>query len=562
MFENIRKKLKKEHLDAYVATYGNCFLAQDVLPKEHKIKKLCGFDGSAGVLIISANQFFLLVDGRYTLQAKLQTAGKNIQIIESVPDLFSACKLLEQKNLINIGIDFWDFSALQIGKIKENFSNINLKDFGCPIRMPKTKCSEIFFRDKKFSGQSGQEKCRLVAEQIKQNKADFFLFTSADSVSWLLNVYTRDLPYSPVLRAYATVDKSGKVKLFGRNLPQNGNTYNFADLENFLSSKTPKTVLFDAKFTPQKILEFASDNTKLTSHKDICQTWKAKKNNVELEGMINCHKKDAIAIIKTLIWLENNWHQKTELDVVKKMQMYRRQQQDYFGASFATIAGFGENGAIVHYIPNKQTNKELQEGNLLLLDSGGQYLDGTTDVTRTIAIGEPRQNMIDDFTTVLKAHIALADAQFAQNTTADRLDALARCEMLKQGYDYRHSTGHGVACFGNVHEGPVIIGPTGNDCVLSEHMVTSIEPGLYKENEYGIRIENLYYTSKVDEQPDNFAFKVLTLVPIDKRLINVYMLSRGEQQWLNDYHKKIYDCLAAYVNDKERKWLEKACSPL
>jgi Xaa-Pro aminopeptidase len=280
--------------------------------------------------------------------------------------------------------------------------------------------------------------------------------------------------------------------------------------------------------------------------------------------MIESHIRDGAALSKLLFWLEKNKQNKTELEVVQKLHEFRIEQNLFFSESFATIAGVGSNGAVVHYQPNEQTNRALEENQLLLLDSGGQYLDGTTDVTRTIPIGTVSDEMITDFTQVLKAHIALARSRFPQNTSGMKLDVLARAQMWQRGLDYKHGTGHGVACFGNVHEGPQSISVGGSPFGLKPNMVVSDEPGVYKENAYGIRIENLLYTRAADlpQSADFLEFTVLTKVPIDKRLINVYLLEQGELEWLNAYHQQVYKDIAPYLSGDEQRWLQKACSPL
>ena len=277
--------------------------------------------------------------------------------------------------------------------------------------------------------------------------------------------------------------------------------------------------------------------------------------------MINCHVRDGVALVKLFCWLEKQKNL-TELDVVAKLHELRAEQEYFYSESFETIAGSGANGAIVHYQPNAQYNAPLEEHNLLLLDSGGQYFDGTTDVTRTIAIGEPTKEMIADFTAVLKAHISLALARFPLDTPGIKLDVLARSQMWQKGLDYKHGTGHGVACFGNVHEGPISISIGASDYGFKENMVTSNEPGVYKEGKYGIRIENLQYTRKSAEYPEFLEFVVLTKVPIDKRLIDKYLLSDDELAWLNKYHQDVFESLKGYLTTVERKWLENACSPL
>ena len=251
---------------------------------------------------------------------------------------------------------------------------------------------------------------------------------------------------------------------------------------------------------------------------------------------------------------------------MEKLHQLRQEQALFVSESFATISGFGSNGAIVHYQPSAHTNKKLEAGNLLLLDSGGQYFDGTTDVTRTVAIGRPSAEMIADFTQVLKAHIALAKARFPEGIGGIKLDVLARSQMWQKGTDYKHGTGHGVACFGNVHEGPISISVGASNYGLKANMVLSDEPGVYKENAYGIRIENLLKTQPAvglkSTEPQYLEFAVLTKAPIDKRLIDKYLLTEGERAWLNNYHQSVYDDLAPHLTDNEKLWLKEACSPL
>ncbi|MBR3661888.1 MAG: aminopeptidase P family protein [Alphaproteobacteria bacterium] len=561
MLETIRKKLSSAGLEAYIISYGNRFIGQDVLPQEHKLSAVCGFTGSAGAAVITQNKAFLLVDGRYELQASLQVNTEQFTIVPAIPSLLSVCSLLKDENITKIGCDFWNYSIAEINFIKKRFKDIELEDAGNWIAEAEHQDVCIFSRDIKYCGMTREDKCKLVAHFLQEQQADYFLFTSSDSVSWLLNIYAKDLPYSPVVRAYALVDIDGNFRLFGNRLKAEFTTESFDDLKQFFENCGSKKILYVANSTPEKIKHFINEETKFYARDDMCQILKAEKNQTELNGMIKAHIRDGVALVKLLNWLEKN-PQQTELSVVAKLHDLRAEQKDFFSESFATIAGFADNGAIVHYQPTEQTNKSLQNGNILLLDSGGQYFDGTTDITRTISIGNPDAKIIRDFTYVLKAHIALASARFPLNTGGTKLDAIARAPLWQHCMDYKHGTGHGVSCFGNVHEGPISISIAGSNYPFKENMVTSIEPGIYVNNQYGIRIENLYYTSKVEDNPDYLEFRCLTVVPIDKRLIDKYLLSGGEQQWLNNYHKYVYDCLSAYVNEDERKWLEKACSPL
>ena len=556
--DDIQQKLKQESLDAYIIGYENRFLGQDILPQEHKIKYLCGFSGSAGMLAVTADKVFLFVDGRYELQARQEVDTNKILVVNQTPCLENVLCFLKQQKVQKIGFDGWSVAAGEIAENESLFPKLQLVDVGTWVDLESKSIVEVKERSSVYAGASRKDKLRLLIYIMQAGGADYYLVTAADSVSWLLNIYAKDLQCSPVVRAYALIDKNGEVKLIADNLQTDLPVCTFGEFENWLKTQTAK-ILYTAASIPSRLKKILKNGVPV---QDICQLQKAEKNETELQGMINCHRRDGVALVKLLYWLQNNWRGKTELEVVQKLHELRQEQDLFFEESFETIAGAAENGAIVHYQPTEKTNRKLQENNLLLLDSGGQYFDGTTDVTRTVALGIPSAEMIHDFTLVLKGHIALERAIFPKETSGVQLDALARLPLWREGKDYKHGTGHGVGCFGNVHEGPNRISNKGSMYGFKANMVTSIEPGYYKENAYGIRIENLVY-SKPSKKYENFLeFEILTLVPIDKKLIDVYLLDAGEQDWLNNYHRKVYESLAACVNDDEKKWLKESCSPL
>lgn len=556
--DDIQQKLKQESLDAYIIGYENRFLGQDILPQEHKIKYLCGFSGSAGMLAVTADKVFLFVDGRYELQARQEVDANKISVVNQTPCLENVLCFLKRQKVQKIGFDGWSVAAGEIAENESLFPKLQLVDVGTWVDLEAKSKVEVKERSGVYAGASRKDKLRLLIDIMQAGGADYYLVTAADSVSWLLNIYAKDLQCSPVVRAYALIDKNGEVKLIADNLQTDFQVCTFDKFENWLKTQTAK-ILYTAASIPSRLKKILKNGVPV---QDICQLQKAEKNETELQGMINCHRRDGVALVKLLYWLHNNWRGKTELEVVQKLHELRQEQDLFFEESFETIAGAAENGAIVHYQPTEKTNRKLQENNLLLLDSGGQYFDGTTDVTRTVALGIPSAEMIHDFTLVLKGHIALERAIFPKETSGVQLDALARLPLWREGKDYKHGTGHGVGCFGNVHEGPNRISNKGSMYGFKANMVTSIEPGYYKENAYGIRIENLVY-SKPSKKYENFLeFEILTLVPIDKKLIDVYLLDAGEQDWLNNYHRKVYESLAACVNDDEKKWLKESCSPL
>lgn len=558
--KSLREKMADAGVGAYVVTHGNHFLGQDILQCENKLQKLTGFSGSSGILLITKDEAFLLVDGRYELQAREETDAKLITVVDALPRLKNICDILIDKNIGAVGYNAWWHSVAEMEFIRRKYDKINFKDVGDWLGLADEHSVEILNRGVEFAGKCTAEKITEVVAEIERRNADYYLLTSADSVSWLLNIYARDLPYSPVVRTWAAVDREGKVKLYGDNLHQECDVSGCRDLAAFLQNAADRKILYDPHTTPEALK--ATSSARMIKTNDVCQMLKAQKNSVELQGMINCHIRDGVAVSKLLYWLEGNYENKSELDVVDKLHQLRSEQQYFFSESFATIAAYGGNGAIVHYQPNRKTNAELRQNGILLIDSGGQYLDGTTDITRTVILGEPTDEMKHDFTTVLKAHIALASACFPEDTSGIKLDVLARSHLWQNGDDYKHGTGHGVACFGNVHEGPISISSGGSELGFKENIVVSNEPGVYRQNRYGIRIENLQYTAKADGKDGFLEFKYLTKVPIDKRLINKYMLNNRELAWLNEYHREVYASLAAFMDEPEKAWLKDACSPL
>ena len=562
--EDIRNKMQQVGIEAYVITHGNRFIGQDILPEENKLEYLTGFSGSAGILAVTAEKAFLLVDGRYELQARQETDATKITVIDATPRLKNVCDLLSENKIKKIGYDTWCHTVAEMEFIKRRYGNLEFKNFGNWFNLDNEKQIAVCDREVRFSGLSSADKIAFLVAEMQEKGADYYLLTSADSVSWLANIYARDLPFSPVVRAYALVSDKGELRLFSGLNDESGCLRSWKEFESLWGSLKDKVVLYDAHSTPEAVKMLGDADIKLVKTFDLCQKLKAEKNKTELQGMINCHVRDGAALSKFLCWLEENRFELTELDVVDKLHEFRKGGEYFFGESFATIAGAGANGAVVHYQPSEKTNIKLPENGLLLIDSGAQYFDGTTDVTRTVALGKPAKEMIADFTMVLKAHIALAQLRFPENLPGDKMDIIARGKLWQHGCDYKHGTGHGVGCFGNVYEGPISISASGSDYGFKSGMVVSNEPGIYRAGLYGIRIENLQYTAKVEglENEGFLEFKYLTKVPIDKRLIDKYLLNEGERAWLNDYHRNVYDTLAPYMNENEKVWLKDACSPL
>ncbi len=554
--KSIQKELKKDNLSGSLFTLGNMFIDEDILPEENRIHELTGFSGSYALLFITPAKAYLFVDGRYELQAKKEINLKQIEIVKLAETcLTDWLKKNYAKTAARISYNPWQLSQNTLDNLQKQLPQATFIP-AAPDKCLSSKKVKVFPHQKKFTGLTAKDKLSLVCAYIKQRKLDAFLVTSAAGCSWLLNLRSNALPYTPVLRAYVLVEKSGAYKIFTEH----------TDLKEALPFEKLAAILpqyaklgTDFATAPAMIKNLKPD---VINTPDEIINLKAVKNPTELKGTRAAHLRDGIALTKFMYWLSKNYKGKTETDVAAKLLDFRKKEANFYTESFATIAGFGTNAAIVHYHACPERTATLKKGSVLLLDSGGQYFDGTTDVTRTIALGDPTADMIEKNTLVLKGHIALASAVFHQHTTGNELDLLAREPLLKLGLDYEHGTGHGVGYFSDVHEGPARISiHAKHSAPLKAGMITSIEPGYYKENSFGIRIENLYYV-KPAKNPKFLQFEVLTLTPLDKHLINKYLLTADELKWLNHYHRQVFLSLKKYLTKQELEWLKDACAPL
>lgn len=556
---DLQTQLKAHKLDAYIITRNNMFLGQDILDSENKIQELTNFSGSAGSLIVFADKAILFVDGRYELQASMEVDSNLVNVVCTNGESLGTWMQNNLNEPLKIAFNPWCHSISEVdywNRVlkKHVFVEDTNKLLGNRLC---TEEVDIFEHNIEFSGVSMEEKISYLTEFMQKNRLDGYFMADCDAVSWLMNLRSNCLSDTPVIRAFALVDKLGEVSLF---------TQDFNQIEIELSRYQKQTIGVAYNHTPKQL------QTLMKNHKiwlenigNPVQNWKAVKNPIEIAGIKKAHHRDGLSVVKFLHWLDNNWQGQDELSIVKKLRSFRQNNENFFSNSFETIAGFGSNGAIVHYRATPQTNKKLEKDSIILIDSGAQYYDGTTDITRTIAIGKPSSEIVDSFTHVLKAHIALANAYFPNGTSGQSLDCLARSQLWQFGKNYNHGTGHGVGCFLNVHEGPHSISSRNSASPLQENMITSIEPGYYKEGQYGIRIENLVKISAVDNtafEIPMLKFEPLTLAPLDKRLINKYLLNKKETAWLNDYHHHVYQELNADLDADTKLWLKEACSPL
>lgn len=572
--EELQAKLKKRKIDAYIVTRNNMFLGQDVLEEENRLFGLTGFSGSAGTLIVLQDKAVLLVDGRYELQAPRQVDAAKVDVVCGFRVEQCLSDRLSRRKSARVAFNAWTCSYAQAEAWRRALPDFQFIADNSEIfdnNLNRKNC-RVFEHKIEFSGTDRMEKLSWLAGKMKICGLDGWFITLADSVSWLLNIRSNCLPDTPLVRAYALVDKNLSVCLFGDNLdfdfrlPGNIRLLSTADIPQILKKFKNRGIGVSAEDAPCRLTDLmAAAKVRCRFEADPCLAEKAIKNPVEIGGIIKAHLRDGVALTKFLYWLDTKAAAKTELDIVQKLHDFRAAGQNFFSESFGTIAAFGSNGAIVHYQPDAETNAELRDGSLLLLDSGAQYFDGTTDVTRTVAVGIPSAEMTENFTLVLKSHIALASAVFPAGTSGAQLDAIARDPLWRNQKDFNHGTGHGVGCFLNVHEGPQSISRNHGYYPLQPGMVVSIEPGYYLAGQYGIRIENLALTESCPETENGEAFcrfKILTLAPVDKRLVNKYLMSSGEISWLNQYHETVFRQLSPFMDEDEKIWLKDACSPL
>ena len=554
---NFQQQLKSDNIEAFLVTRNNMYLNQDVKEEENQLLKLSGFSGSQGYMIVTQKKAWLLVDSRYSIQARIETNEKETEVVDIKSFFPAIIALLKNQNIKTLTCNPWCISVYDW----ENFAKkgINLVANENILQNVVIRNNNIFEHKIQFTGKSSHDKCLQVANALSE-KYGAMLITSADEISWIANLRSGDLEHSPVLRAYGLLSKQGVLTIFADNCSYS-NIRPLSELKNELLKYIGQTILIERNFTPQKILSLIPEGVKTdTRGQNPLTPFKLLKNDIEINGFKKAHIRDGIAMVKFLHWFEHNYKGKTEIDIVKKLKEFRTQDNMFFADSFSTIAASGKNAAIVHYNPKENCSSVIQEDTVLLIDSGAHYYDGTTDVTRTIAVGNPSDEIKNAFTQVLKAHIALSSLTFPKDTPAYALDAICRSELWKSYKNYGHGTGHSVGHFLNVHESPFGLSPY-NSKFAEENYITSIEPGYYKENEYGIRIENMVYLEQTNNL-DFLKFKNLTFVPIDKRLINAYLLSSEEQNWLNNYHKEVVDCLAPYLDKALSDWLKDICSPL
>ena len=552
----LKKKFKDYQIDGYIIPKNDNYFSE--YANNDRLKKITKFSGSAGIAVILKKINYLFVDGRYTLQANQESSNyfKIIEIHKKFPN-----KII--KNL-NLG---YDPSLFTRNTLKKYFSNNNVVAINNNLidqifKFNKIKTKPFFSLNKKVVGESHHSKISKVVEFIKSNNADYLFVSAPENVAWLLNIRGYDSPISPIPNARLIINKNKKIYLITEKSKAKTiikekkiNSKYIIDennLSNLFYQLEEGTFIIDNKSCSILYESIIKQRFKLLRIDDPIYKLKSIKNEHEIKHMIEAHKKDGLALTKFIYWIKNiNKKTITEVQAQNRLERFRKLNRAYLFPSFNTIAGAGANGAIVHYRAEPKNTKKIKKQDLLLVDSGGQYKYGTTDVTRTICFSRQKKSVVNAYTNVLKGHIAVIQTNLNKINTGKKIDIRARKFLKKAGLDYTHGTGHGVGFFLNVHEGPQSISKH-NSIKLTKGMILSNEPGFYKKGHFGIRIENLVYVKKFKKK---LLFDNFTLAPIEKDLINYKLLNKTEKDYLFRYHLKIYSEYSSSLNKNERRWL-------
>ncbi len=584
----LRTELAKHGVDGFVLPRADRFQNEYVPPSEERLSWLTGFTGSAGVAIVLADRAALFVDGRYTLQAKDQV---DASVFTIVPIAETSPEKWIEKNLpsgAKLDYDPWLHTvdgAERLAKACSDAGGSAVPVEANPVDTiwtdrPAPPSGPVTIHEMRYAGEYAASKLARIKSEVTSLRADALVISDPHAVAWAFNIRGSDVAHTPLPLAYAIVPQDSRPTLYvDSGKLTNAVRHKLEEITDIRDSSAferdltalggaHKTVRLDQATASDKIANIIKDaGGKVTRGADPIALMKAVKNPVEIEGAHEAHRRDGAAVVKFLAWLERETHGNTvtEIDAVEALETFRRETGLLKDVSFPTISGSGPNGAIVHYRVTRATNRKISQGELFLIDSGGQYEDGTTDITRTVAIGQPTNEMRERFTLVLKGHIAIARAIFPEGTSGAQLDPFARQHLWEAGLDFEHGTGHGVGSYLSVHEGPARISKLGN-VPLKRGMILSNEPGYYKTDEYGIRIENLVLVTEAPsapggEKPLN-TFETLTMVPIDCRLIETSMLTAEEVSWIEIYHARVAAALYPLVDADTKAWLEVATRPL
>ncbi|MCT4638801.1 MAG: aminopeptidase P family protein [Bacteroidales bacterium] len=578
--DELKRLMTENSIDAFIIPSTDPHMSEYIADRWKTREWFSGFNGSAGMLIVTTEESGLWTDSRYFLQAARQLRPSGIKLFKQgltdTPEPITwLTEKLPKNGVIAIDSEVCDTAFVEGVLAKCGKKGISLFDNAVIIDKvwedrPEFPNKTVIDLDVKYSGLDRKKKIKDIREKVNANGAEAILMCGLDDIAWTFNLRGSDIEYNPLFLSFAYISKKSVLLFVDKSrisddiiakLEKEGVTIlPYEDVYTFIETVEEKSVLTDKCRMNYKLFNALPETVKIVDNKSLPSLAKAIKNDIEIEGMRNAHIKDGVALVRFLIWLENTLEEgtTTEIEVADQLLHFRGLQKEFIGASFSTIAGYKANGAIVHYSANPKTNAEISKEGFLLIDSGGQYLDGTTDITRTVHLSTPDRKESRDYTLVLKGHINLANTKFMYGTRGTQLDVLARQPLWNHYMNYGHGTGHGIGCFMNVHEGPQSIRPNENPQIIEPGMITSNEPGIYVEGEYGIRIENLILAKEAKENGFGkfMEFDTITLCPIDLKPVVKQMLSPDELNWINDYHKNVYDKLSPFLDDDEKRWLK------
>ena len=583
----LRTLMQQHGLDAYIVP-GTDPHQSEYLADHWKVRAwISGFDGSAGTVVVTADQAGLWTDSRYYLEAAKALEGSGIELHKlGMPEVVDYPQWLANQMSAGsrVGVDarllaltaFRRAGRLLQHSGAEISAGDDLVGEIWPDR-PPLPSGRAFLLEDRYSGKPRREKLLQLRGTLEVQGITHYLLSTLDDIAWLLNLRGSDVPYNPLLMAYALLapdqlllctDRDKLTQQDQDSLAADGVVFEPYAAIGSLLRRIPagSTIAIDPERTNMQLFNAIELSCQRVEQPQVTSSWKAIKNPAEQQHIRACMVRDGVALERFFYWLQSSLGspELSELSISRRLREFRRQGERFVGESFQTIAGFADHGAIVHYAADRQSNRRVEPDNLLLIDSGAHYLDGTTDVTRVVAIGTPTEQQCSDFTLVLKAHIALATARFPERSSGAQLDPIARSVLWRNMRNYGHGTGHGVGFFLNVHEGPQRIAAERSEAAMLPGMLTSNEPGLYRPGEYGIRIENLVLTQPAGQNEfDSFlCFETVTLCHIDRRLIQPDLLSSHERDWLNSYHQRVYRELAPRLEEPIVTWLAEQTAPI
>ncbi len=579
--KELRKLMKERGIDVYIEITSDPHQSEYVADHYKGREFLTGFTGSAGTALVTEDKAILWTDGRYFIQAEKEIRDSEFVLYKMNTKGYPSLMEWLKQNVRDghtIGFNGEVFSEELVEKIINELSdrNIRLYDSEDLVGMiwedrPELKAEKVFMLGVEYTGESTVDKITRVREYLDDKKADYFVLASLDDIAWLFNIRGRDVLNNPVVISYALISKD-KACLYLDNRKLTDEVIEklkeekvcvkeYLDIfEDLKKLETSSCVMIDKSRINRKLYTCIPSDCKVINEVNITTKYKAIKNSVEIKNLKIAYRKDTVALTKFFYWIDKNVSS-GEIDeflASEKLEEFRKEQEGFIEPSFDTISAYQENAAMMHYSATREKKSKILPKGLYLVDSGGQYYNGTTDITRTVAVGDVSEEEKKDFTLTLKGHINLLSAKFLYGSTGYSIDILARIPLWRQGIDYKSGTGHGVGYLLNVHEGPQRISQVYNDVVLEEGMVITIEPGVYKEGKHGIRIENVGVVKKdISVDTDQFmSFDTLSYCYIDRNCIDKSLLTLDEINWINDYHKKTYELVSPYLSEEEREWLK------